>query len=673
MSMKIALVGNPNSGKTSIFNQLTGSLQYVGNWPGVTVEKKEGKLRSNHSIHIIDLPGIYSLSPYSLEEVITRDYLLKEKPDVIIDVVDSTNIERNLYLTTQVLEMGIPTVIALNMADALEKAGRKISCDKLSLQLGCPVISTSALKNTGLEKLTDSAVESGKQKKSAHKPLKFSKETENFIQYIQKNLKDAGKASRWYAVKIFEKDDLAAKRMKTLQNFDIQPALKDYENKQGDDSASIIANERYFIVDNIIEKAMTMNSASFASTVSDKIDLVLTNRFLAIPIFLMIMWGMYYLAIQALGRYTVDITDYFFTDIIEETLKYLLVFAGTADWLQSLILDGIVSGVGSVLSFVPQLMILFFFISFLEDCGYMSRVAFIMDNVFRKFGLSGKSFIPMLIGTGCSVPGIMATRTIENQKDRRMTIMLTPFIPCGAKLPVFALMVSVFFPNHSFIGPSMYILGIIAVVISGLILKKTFLFKGKPAPFVMELPPYRLPKIKSVLRHVWERSKSFIIKAGTVIFLACILVWFMQHFDWSFRMTDTENSILASVGKALVPIFRPLGFGSWQSSIALLSGIFAKESIVSTFGVLYGNAGGTLQNSSALAGGLSSIFTPLSAYSFMAFTLLAAPCIAAMAVTRREMHSWKWTLIAIGYQTFTAYIVAMLIYQVGNLFYFAAV
>lgn len=667
MSVKIALAGNPNSGKTSIFNQLTGSLQYVGNWPGVTVEKKDGRLKSDPSVRIIDLPGIYSLSPYSLEEVITRDYLLNEKPDVIIDVVDSTNIERNLYLTTQLLEMGIPVIVALNMADALRNSGRKINSEKLSQELSCPVISTSALKNTGLNELIKKAVELAKQKKISHKPLKFSKDTEKILQYIEKNLIHPKMGSRWYAIKLFEKDNLTSGNIKMSKNFDIRTALKDYEQKLGDDSSSIIANERYSLIDDMIDRIITKKPDPFAASFSNKIDLILTNRFLAIPIFLLVMWGMYYLAIQSLGSITIDVTGYFFTDIIGGGLRNLLVFFGAADWLQSLLLDGVISGVGSVLSFVPQLMILFFFISFLEDCGYMSRVAFIMDRLFRKLGLSGKSFIPMVIGTGCSVPGIMASRTIENEKDRRMTIMLTPFIPCGAKLPVFALIVGVFFPENSFIGPSMYILGVIMVIISGLILKRTSLFKGRTAPFVMELPSYRLPRIKGVLTHVWERSKSFMIKAGTVIFLACIVIWFLQHFDWSLNMTDTENSILASIGRAIVPVFKPLGFGNWQSSIALLSGIFAKESIVGTFGVIYGNAGSIVQSNSSLTQGLLSTFSPVSAYSFMAFTLLAAPCVAAIAATRREMHSWKWTLIAIGYQTGVAYIAAMLIYQIGSL------
>ncbi len=672
MPIKIALTGNPNCGKTTMFNDLTGSSQYVGNWPGVTVEKKEGKLKHHKDVILTDLPGIYSLSPYTLEEVVTRDYLILEKPDVIINIVDATNIERNLYLTTQLVEVGLPVVIALNMMDVVQKSGDEIDTDKLSRALGCEVVKTSALRGEGLRELADRAVEVAKGKKAAAVLHEFEPNIEKAIgeieSLIQGFVKEAN--THWFAVKLFERDEKVLEQLSLPEDASasIEALIARIEDEEDDDAESIIANARYDYIDTLVRSAVKKKKKSGLSA-SDKIDRIVTNRWLALPIFFFIMWGIYYVSIQTLGDMTIGWMEVVFGDWIGGGASAFLTSVGAEPWLHGLIVDGIIGGVGAVFSFVPQLMILFFFLSMMEDIGYMARVAFIMDRIFRRFGLSGKSFIPMLIGTGCSVPGIMASRTIENDRDRKMTIMLTPFIPCGAKLPVFALMVGALFPHDAWVGSSMYILGIGVVVLSGIILKKTPMFKGKPAPFVMELPQYRMPRPKGVLIHMWERGKHFIIKAGTIILVALTAIWFLQAFDASLQLVDDPSqSLLALVGKAIAPIFAPLGFGSWQASSAALTGLVAKENIVGTFGILFGLGGGLSEADPTLLQSIGSLFNPVSAYAFMAFTLLAAPCFAAIATTHREMGSAKWTARALLYQTGIAYLVALIIYQVGRLF-----
>lgn len=657
MSLKIALAGNPNSGKTTLFNALTGSTQYVGNWPGVTVEKKEGRIKSNKEITLVDLPGIYSLSPYSLEEVIARDYILNEKPDVIINIVDASNLERNLYLTTQILELGVPTVVALNMMDVVKKRGDEIDTQAMEKVLGCPVVPIAAVKNQGLEDLAKTAA----AQKNKPKPQPFSKDIEAALSQIngiiQKDQSLGGYEPRWLAVKLFERDEEVLKRIKasadTLKG--VEAVTATVEQKLDDDAESIVTNERYESVSALLS-GLFIKKARPKLTTSDKIDKVLTNRWLALPIFFLIMWGVYFVSIQTVGDWTIG--------WVEELMEWigggaesLLVGWGASEWVLSLVVDGIIGGVGAVLVFVPQLMILYLFISILEDCGYMARVAFIMDRIFRRFGLSGKSFIPMLIGTGCSVPGIMASRTIENENDRKMTIILTPFIPCGAKLPVFALFVALVFREASWVGPSMYLVGMLMVILSGVILKRTKLFKGKPAPFVMELPTYKLPRARGVTIHMWEKGKSFIIKAGTVIFVACAVIWFLQSFSFSFEYLGEEGigeSILASIGQVIAPVFAPLGFGEWPHAVATVTGFVAKEVVVSTF---------------ALLESVGVAFTAVSAYAFMIFTLLAAPCFAAIGAIRREMGTWKWTMIAIGYQTGLAYVLALVVNQVGGLIF----
>ena len=670
MKIKIALLGNPNCGKTTMFNAVTGSTQYVGNWPGVTVEKKEGPIRGHKDALLVDLPGIYSLSPYTLEERITRNYLTNEKPDAVINIVDSTNIERSLYLTTELLEMNIPMIVALNMTDAAEKAGVSIDADKLSKSLGCRVIKTSASEGTGTEDLVKNTIDIASLKERPGSYPRFSRSTEDTLEMISlaasKFSGDLPK--RWFSVNLFSRDPIL-RQLLPLEEGDmneIEDLIKSCEESNDDDSESMIANERYTYIDGIL-KGTVMKRGAEGLSVSDRIDMVLTNRLLGLPIFFMIMWGIYYISIQTLGDMTIGWTETLF-GTISEKVSALLSSANVAEWLHALIINGVIGGVGSVLGFVPQLMILFLLISFLEDCGYMARVAFIMDRIFRQFGLSGKSFIPMLVGTGCSVPGIMASRTIENESDRRLTIILTPFVPCGAKLPVFALFAAAFFPEQSWVAPSMYMIGIGMVILSGIILKKTDLFGGEPAPFVMELPSYRMPKIKGVLTHMWERSKAFIVKAGTVIFFAAGLIWFLQAFSWSLQMVGPDESILASIGSLIAPIFQPLGFGNWQSAVAVVTGFLAKEAVVSTYGVLLG-VGETLEDDPMLISRISQMFTPVSAYSFMVFTLLAPPCFAALGAIRSEMRSWKWTFFAIAWQTGLAYMVSMLIYQFGGLFF----
>lgn len=673
MGIKIALAGNPNCGKTTIFNELTGSSQYVGNWPGVTVEKKEGKLKGHKDVTIVDLPGIYSLSPYTLEEVVTRNFLIDERPDVIINIVDGSNIERNLYLTTQLVELGIPVVIALNMMDVVNKNGDMINTSKLSKSLGCEVLETSALKGKGLKELSDKAVEIGKSTPKVTLLNTFSKDTEEVLSNIEKLLKGNSliKNPRWFYIKLFERDEKVLEYLKLDNNTKdkLDNLINNYEESLDDDAESIITTERYDYIGEITTSCVKKKNNSNLTT-SDKIDKVVTNRWLALPIFALVMLGIYYIAVTTIGTIATDwVNDTLFAELIQGNVSNWLMNMQVADWLHGLIVDGIIGGVGAVLGFVPQIMVLFFLISLLEDCGYMARVAFIMDRIFRRFGLSGKSFIPMLIGSGCSVPAVMASRTIENDRDRKMTIMLTPFIPCSAKLPVFALLAGAFFPSQPWAAPSMYFLGIAMVILSGIILKKTKLFKGDPAPFVMELPQYRIPSLKGLLIHMWDRGKAFIIKAGTIIFVASGLIWFLQSFSWSLQMVDAQDSILASIGNVIVPIFAPLGFGNWQSAVATVTGFLAKENVVATFGVLFGLGAELTESDPNLVSTMGQLFNVVSAYSFMAFTLLAAPCFAAIGAIKREMGSWKWTFIAIGYQTGLAYVVSLIIYQVGRLIF----
>ncbi len=671
MSIKIGLAGNPNCGKTTMFNELTGSSQYVGNWPGVTVEKKGGKLKGSKDVEIVDLPGVYSLSPYTLEEVVTRDFMINDKPDAIINIVDASNIERNLYLTTQILELGIPTVIALNMMDIVEKNGDKIDINKLSKTLGCPIVETSALKGNGVKAAAEKAIEVAKVRKNPDFMLTFSKEAKEAFEEIEKvilkNIPHEGMQTRWLSIKLFERDQNVIDKLKLSKIVldEIEVIIKNYETELDDDCESIVTGDRYAFIGDVVSNTIKKQSKG-KETTSDKIDKIVTNRFLALPIFAAIMFGVYYIAVSSLGTIVTDWTnDVLFGQIIQTNVSNWLISANVADWLQGLVVDGIIGGVGAVLGFVPQIMVLFLLLSILEDCGYMSRVAFIMDRIFRKFGLSGKSFIPMLISSGCGVPGIMSTRTMENDRDRKMTIMLTTFIPCSAKLPIIALIAGALFGGASWVAPSAYFLGIIMIIVCGIILKKTKLFSGDPAPFVMELPQYHIPSFKSVLIHMWERGKAFIIKAGTIIFVSCGVIWFLQSFNWSLEMVDAGDSMLENLGNVIAPIFTPLGFGNWQATVATVTGLVAKENVVGTFGVLFGIAD-VAQDDPALAGNVAAMFTAASAFAFMAFNLLCAPCFAAIGTIRREMGTWKWTWIAIGFQTLTAYLVALVINQVGG-------
>ena len=777
MELRIALAGNPNSGKTTLFNALTGSNQFVGNWPGVTVEKKEGKLRKHDGVTITDLPGIYSLSPYTLEEVVARNYLIGERPDAILNIIDGTNLERNLYLTTQLTELGIPVVVAINMMDVVKKAGDRIDVGELSRELGCPIVQISALKGTGVMEAAEAAVEAAKSAKTV--PMHtFSGAVEHALAHIEEAAVHSMPAEqqRWYAIKIFERDDKVLAKLELNPNVlehieqDIQAAEKECD----DDAESIITNERYVYIASILKGCYKKRNAGRLS-VSDKIDKVVTNRFAALPIFAAIMFIVYFVSVTTVGTWATDwandgvfgdgwhlfgigssayeaatenyeepgavveafeaaaaaagavdeaasteeatvlvpelaaslsATAYLYDDEgnVEEEIpvtyaSYLeaaaveepdpaaygvwvpgipvLISSGLtavhcADWLQGLILDGIVGGVGAVLGFVPQMLVLFLFLAFLESCGYMARIAFVMDRVFRKFGLSGKSFIPMLIGTGCGIPGIMASRTIENERDRRMTVMTTTFIPCGAKLPIIALIAGALFSGAWWVAPSAYFVGIAAIVISGIMLKKTRMFAGDPAPFVMELPAYHLPTVGNVLRSMWERAWSFIKKAGTVILLSAILLWFLQAFgveNGSFGMVeDLNHSILAVIGNAIAWIFIPLGWGNWQSAVATITGLIAKENVVGTFGVLFGGFDEVAENGWQIWANMREVFTPLAAYSFLVFNLLCAPCFAAMGAIKREMNSVKWTLFAIGYQCVFAYAVSLVLYQLGMLF-----
>lgn len=671
MSIKIGLAGNPNCGKTTMFNDLTGSTQYVGNWPGVTVEKKGGKLKGHKDVEIVDLPGVYSLSPYTLEEVVTRNFMIEDKPDAIINIVDASNIERNLYLTTQILELGIPTVIALNMMDIVEKNGDKIDLNKLSDILGCPVIETSALKGKGIKEVAEKAVELANEKKKFNFEVPYSEECKNALSEIEKfakeNLSSSNIESKYLAIKLFERDEKIVEKLQLNESSlkEIENIVKKCEDELDDDSESIITSDRYAFIGTIVSKAIKKANNSNEST-SDKIDKIITNRFLALPIFAAIMWAVYYISVSSIGTIVTDWTnDTLFGEIVAGNVGNWLQALGVADWLYSLIIDGLIGGVGAVLGFVPQIMLVFLFLSILEDCGYMARVAFIMDRVFKKFGLSGKSFIPMLISSGCGVPGIMATRTMENDRDRKMTIMLTTFIPCGAKLPIIALFAGALFGGASWVAPSVYFLGIVMIIICGIILKQTKLFKGEPAPFVMELPQYHIPSAKNVLLHMWERGRAFIVKAGTIIFVACGAIWFLSSFNFRLEMVDAGESILAAIGNVFAPIFAPLGFGNWQSSVASISGLVAKENVVGTFGVLFGVAEAA-EDDPTLLQHVSGMFTIASAYAFIAFNMLNAPCFAAIGAIRREMGSWKWMWITIGFQTGTAYLVALVINQVGS-------
>ena len=673
MAIKIALAGNPNCGKTTLFNALTGSNQFVGNWPGVTVEKKEGKLKGHKDVTIMDLPGIYSLSPYTLEEVVARNYLINERPDAILNIVDGTNIERNLYLSTQIMELGIPVIMAVNMMDIVEKNGDKIHIDKLAKKLGCEVVTISALKGTGIKEAADKAVQIAQKKGAAVPVHEFDKDVEAVIRTVESKLGSdiVNEQKRFFAIKLLEKDDKITEQMKSVP--DVSAEIKQLEDKFDDDTESIITNERYVYISSIIGDCITKNKKNVMTT-SDKIDRIVTNRWLALPIFAVVMWIVYYVSVSTVGTIVTDWTnDVLFGEIIPPAIENLLNAIHCADWLQGLILDGIVAGVGAVLGFVPQMLVLFLFLAFLESCGYMARVAFIMDRIFRKFGLSGKSFIPMLIGSGCGVPGIMASRTIENDRDRKMTIMTTTFVPCGAKLPIIALIAGALFNGASWVAPSAYFVGIAAIICSGIILKKTKLFAGDPAPFVMELPAYHWPTVSNVLRSMWERGWSFIKKAGTIILMSTIVLWFLMNFGWvdgSFGMLEAEqlnDSILASIGSVIAPLFAPLGWGDWKMAVAAVTGLIAKENVVGTFGVLFG-FGEVAEDGQEIWGQLAGSLSTVAAYSFLVFNLLCAPCFAAMGAIKREMNNAKWFWTAIGYQTLLAYVVSLCIYQIGNLF-----
>ena len=667
MSIQVALAGNPNCGKTTLFNGLTGATQYVGNWPGVTVEKKEGKYKEDKDIKITDLPGIYSLSPYTLEEVVSREFLLNGNVDVVLNIIDGSNLERNLFLTTQILELGIPTVVAINMLDVIEKRKDTIDYKKLSKELGCPVLPISALKNTGIKELM------AEVKKVANTQCKakniYAGKVLNALNTIETSLPSSIEASRrfFYAVKLFERDDKIEAAIKSKANADVIEAV---EKSMDDDSESIITDARYTYITSVIKDCYKKGSKEVLTT-SDKIDRIVTNRVLALPIFALVMWFVYYISVTTVGTIVTDWTnDVLFGEIIPPAVDSFLTSIQCADWLHGLIVDGIIGGVGAVIGFVPQMLVLFFFLAILEDCGYMARVAFIMDRIFRKFGLSGKSFIPMLIGTGCGVPAVMASRTIESDRDRKMTIMTTTFIPCGAKMPIIGLIAGAIFHGASWVAPSAYFVGMAAVIISGIMLKKTKLFAGDPAPFVMEMPAYHTPRAVNVLRSMWERGSSFIKKAGTIILLSTIVLWFLQGFGWekgAFGMVDDiDHSILSSIGQTFAWIFSPLGWGDWKAAVASVTGLIAKENLVATFGQLYGFAE-VAEEGNEFWGQLSASFTPLAAYSLMIFNLLCAPCFAAMGAIKREMNNTKWFLIAIGYQCVFAYVCSLIVYQLGSL------
>ena len=675
MAIKIALAGNPNCGKTTLFNALTGSNQFVGNWPGVTVEKKEGKLKGHKDVTIMDLPGIYSLSPYTLEEVVARNYLINERPDAILNIVDGTNIERNLYLSTQIMELGIPVIMAVNMMDIVEKNGDKIHIDKLAKKLGCEVVTISALKGTGIKEAADKAVQIAQKKGAAVPVHEFDKDVEAVIRTVESKLGSdiVNEQKRFFAIKLLEKDDKITEQMKSVP--DVSAEIKQLEDKFDDDTESIITNERYVYISSIIGDCVTKNKKN-AMTTSDKIDRIVTNRWLALPIFAVVMWVVYYVSVTTVGTFVTDWTNDTFVGAIQEAVGGFLTNVGASDLINGLVVDGIIGGLGAVLGFVPQMAILFLFLSILEDCGYMVRIAFVMDRVFRHFGLSGKRFIPLLISSGCGIPGIMASKTIEQDNDRRLTIMTATFIPCGAKLPVIAMMGGVIagevagYQESSFIAPLMYFVGIVAVLVSAIILKKTKPFSGKPAPFVMELPQYHIPQAKTVLLHVWERLKGFIIKAGTILFLACVVMWFLGGFGFTADgfglVEDSADSLMAAIGGVIAPLFAPLGFGEWQPVAASISGFTAKEAIVSTMGVL-ANVSGDTEDAVTVAQGVASWFpSTIAAFTFLLFNLLDSPCLAAIATMAQQMQSRKWFWFAILFQNVFAYVVCLIVYQVGS-------
>ena len=682
MRVKIALAGNPNSGKTTLFNALTGSNQFVGNWPGVTVEKKEGKWKEDKEVVIMDLPGIYSLSPYTLEEVVARNYLITERPDAILNIVDGTNLERNLYLTTQLLELGIPVVMAINMMDIVRKNGDEINTKKLAEKLGCEVVTISALKGDGIKDAASRAVKHAGQKAGQESVHEFAPEVENYLNEIEGRLgyEIPEEQKRFYAIKLFERDDKIKDAMKNAP--DVEDIIARAEKEMDDDAESIITNERYSFIGSIIGDCLKKNKTQELTT-SDKIDRIVTNRWLALPIFAAVMWLVYYVSVTTVGSILTDWTnDTLFGEWIIPAAQSFFEGIGCADWLTGLIVDGVISGVGAVLGFVPQMLVLFIFLAFLESCGSMARIAFIMDRIFRKFGLSGKSFIPMLIGTGCGVPGVMASRTIENDRDRKMTVMTTTFIPCGAKLPIIALIAGALFDGASWVAPSAYFVGIAAIICSGIILKKTKMFAGDPAPFVMELPAYHMPTVGNVLRSMWERGWSFIKKAGTIITLSTIIVWFLLNFGWTdagFGMLNFDGlegaameaaqaqCILAKIGNLIAWIFAPLGWGNWKMTVAAITGLVAKENVVGTFGQLFGFAE-VAEDGQEIWGTLANSMSQVAAYSFLVFNLLCAPCFAAMGAIKREMNNAKWFWFAIGYQCLLAYLVALCIFQFGTLF-----
>ena len=681
MGIRIALAGNPNSGKTTLFNALTGSNQYVGNWPGVTVEKKEGKLKKHTDVTLTDLPGIYSLSPYTTEEIVARDYLIDEKPEAIINIVDGTNLERNLYLTTQLVELGIPVVIAINMMDVVRKNGDKIDCAELSRQLGCPVLEISALKGTGIDAVAQRAVTAAQEKPTAPQHS-FSGCVEHALAHIEERLLHdlPAEQQRWYAIKLFESDERVIKKL-GISESDLKHIAEDIkaaEDELDDDAESIITNERYVFIASVLRSCYKKANKGKLST-SDKIDKIVTNRFLGLPIFAAVMFLVYYIAMQTVGAWGTDwVNDVLFGEWIPGAMSTLLE-GRLPDWLFGLLNDGIVGGVGAVLGFVPQILVLFVMLAFLEGCGYMARVAFVMDRVFRHFGLSGKSFIPMLIGTGCGVPGIMASRTIENERDRRMTIMTTTFVPCSAKLPIIGLIAGALFGESGLVATSAYFIGVAAIIVSGIMLKKTKRFAGDPAPFVMELPAYHLPTVGTVLRSTWERGWSFIKKAGTIILLSTIVVWFFLNFgkeNGSFGMVeDVENSLMAKIGSLFSWLFIPLGWGSWKTAVAAVTGLIAKENVVGTFGQLYHFGGELAENGDEIWTALAADFNAfsgghgaLAGFSYMIFNLLCAPCFAAIGAIKREMNNAKWTWFAIGYQCGFAYVISLIVFQLGCLF-----
>ena len=670
MEIKIALAGNPNCGKTTLFNELTGSTQYVGNWPGVTVEKKDGLLKGHKDVIIQDLPGIYSLSPYTLEEKVSRRYLVQEQPDVILNIIDGTNIERNLYLTTQLIEVGIPVVLAINMMDLVDAWGDEIDLSKLSAALGCPIYKISALKGEGCLAAAEAALRIAQARKPPKEPPHvFTGSVEHTLAHIEESIADLVEPRnlRWYSVKVFERDkditDGMAIPPELLRHLDMH--IQDCEQEMDDDAESIIINQRYEYIEKLVAEAVHKKEAKHALTTSDKIDRIVTNRFLALPIFVAVMTVMYYISVTTVGGWATDWTnDVFFGEIVTDAANGFLESIAAPDWLSSLIVDGIIGGVGTVLGFVPQILLIFFFMSLLEDSGYMARVAFIMDRIFRKFGLSGKSFIPVLIVTGCGVPAIMAARTIEEQRDRRMTIMLATFIPCSAKTEIIGMVTSVFFPDSVFVAPAMYFLGIAIIILGGIALKKTKFFAGEPAPFVMELPAYHIPSFKGVLIHMWERARGFIVKAGTIIFTVCVIIWFLQAFNTSLEMVeDVEQSMLAGVGNTFAWIFSPLGLGDWKNTVAVISAFMAKEQAVGTLGIL---AGADPENEEAVFKGIAAMFTPLTAFTYMVLNLFDPPCLVAMATTAREMGDKKWAALAIGFQCMIGYGLAFVVYNLGG-------